>query len=101
MKSYFKIMNIDDAIKKLQDVKKNNGNGLIIIYTIDFDNNTESRKATTVEYGSRLVKKSKTIIMNEDQYIPHMELYSIKQTDIKNIIKKGVMHDIILPTYTQ
>ena len=32
--------------------------------------------------------------MNEDTYIPHMQLFSMEQ-DIKNILHEGIMHDII------
>ena len=34
-------------------------------------------------------------IMNEDEYIPHMQLFNTEQ-DIENIIKRGIMHDILL-----
>ena len=61
----------------------------------DFDNDEESRKTATPDEGCVLVRKSKTIIINEDTFIPHMELYSVQQNDIENIIKKGIMHDII------
>ena len=91
----FRFTDVDDAIKKLQDLKKENIKGEIVIYTIDFDNDKESRTTATPDEGCLLVRRSKTIIMNEDTYIPHMELYSKKQTDIENIIPEGIMHDII------
>lgn len=91
----FKFTNYDDAIRKLQDLKKENKKGNIVIWTIDFDNDKESRTIATPDEGCLLVRRSQTIIMNEDTFIPHMELYSKKQTDIENIIKEGVMHDII------
>ena len=62
---------------------------------MDFDNNISSKKVTTPDDGCLLVKKSKTIIMNEDTYLPHMQLFSTEQ-DIENIIKRGIMHDIFL-----
>lgn len=91
----FKFTDVDDAIRKLQDLKKENKKGRIIICTIDFDNDKESRKTATPDEGCLLVRRSQTIIMNEDTFIPHMELYSRKQTSIENIIKEGIMHDII------
>ena len=91
----FKFTDVDDAIRKLQDLKKENKKGRIVICTIDFDNDKESRTTATPDEGCLLVRRSKTIIMNEDTFIPHMELYSRKQTDIENIIKEGIMHDII------
>lgn len=95
MSSTFKFTDVDTAIKKLQDLKKSNKNQKIIICTIDFDKDQESRITATPDDGCVLVKKSRTIIIDEDTYIPHMELYSTHQSDIENIIKKGIMHDII------
>ena len=95
MNSTFKFTNVDSAIEKLQELKKENKNIRIIICTVDFDNDEEFRKTATPDEGCVLVKKSKTIIINEDTFIPHIELYSVKQNDLENIIKKGIMHDII------
>ena len=95
MNSTFKFTDVDSAIEKLQEIKKENKNGTIVICTVDFDNDKESRKAATADEGCVLVRKSKTIIFNEDTIIPHMELYSVVQNDLENIIRKGIMHDII------
>lgn len=97
MKSIREFTDVDSAIKTLQDLKKDGKASKIIICTVDFDNDEESRMVATPEEGCRLVKKSKTIIINEDEYIPHMELYSMVQNDLKNIIREGIMHDIIFP----
>ncbi len=83
------------AIKKLQELKKENKNGEIIICTVNFDKDEESQKRATVDEGCILVRKSNTIIINEDTFIPHKALYSVARNDLKNIIKKGIMHDII------
>jgi len=96
MNSDFKIINIDDAIKRLQSLKKKNNKQMVVICTIDFDNDQEiGIKKATPDEGCTLIKKSKSIIMNEDEFLSHMELYSIEQNNIENIIKKGVVHDII------
>lgn len=95
MNPFFKFVDVDSAIKKLQDLKKENKSKMIVICTIDFDNDKESRQITTPDEGCGLVRKSKTIIMNEDTFIPHMEIYSVVQNDLENIIRKGIMHDII------
>lgn len=94
MESY-KFSNYDDAITMLQRMKKQGKNKKPIVFTIDFDNDTESKSSITFDEGYMLVKKSKTIIINEDVYIPHMQLFSTIQTDIKNIRREGIMHDII------
>lgn len=95
MKSICKFTDVDSAIKALQALKKDGKDGRILICTIDFDNDKESRKVTTSDEGCVLVRKSKTIIINEDEYIPHMELYSVVQNDLKNRTREGIMHDII------
>ncbi len=87
---------IDEAIERLQKLKREGKNPKnVVILTMDFDNNISSKKVTTPDDGCLLVKKSKTIIMNEDTYLPHMQLFSTEQ-DIENIIKRGIMHDIFL-----
>lgn len=93
----FKFTDVDSAIKKLQDLKRENNNRTIVICTVDFDNEKESRKTATPDEGCVLVRKSKTIVINEDTFIPHMELYSTVQSDLENIIRRGKMHDIIFP----
>lgn len=87
---------IDEAIERLQKLKREGKNPKnVVILTMDFDNNISSKKVTTPDDGCLLVEKSKTIIMNEDTYLPHMQLFSTEQ-DIENIIKRGIMHDIFL-----
>ena len=87
---------IDEAIERLQKLKAEGKNPKnVVILTMDFDNNISSRKIATPDDGCLLVRKSKTIIMNEDEYIPHMQLFNTEQ-DIQNIIKRGIMHDILM-----
>ena len=43
-----------------------------------------------------MAKKSKTIIFSGNQYISHIDLHSIRQPDIFNIKKMGVMNTIML-----
>lgn len=91
----FEYISEDKAIEKLQQLKREHKkNRKIIICTIDFDNDTEIRKTATPDEGCSLVKRSKTIFLDNDKYFPHMELYSAAQ-DINNIQAIGIMHDII------
>lgn len=92
----YRFGNYDEAIKMLQSLKKQGKNKKIMVFTIDFDNDTESNNVTTPEEGCALIKKSETIIINEDTYLSHMQLFSIHQTNIENIVKKGIMHDIVI-----
>ena len=89
-------IDVDAAIKKLQNIKKKNINAKVIICTIDFDNDSESRIVASPDDGCKLVRKSKTIIFNGDRYFPHIQLFSKKQESITNIQRIGVVHDIYL-----
>lgn len=86
----------DQAMEKMKELEKKNKKYKILIYTIDYDQNEESKKITTPSEGCRLIKKAKTIFFNQDEIIEHMQLYSTIQ-DIENINREGIMHDIILP----
>jgi len=82
---------IDEAIDRLQKLKAEGKNPKnIVILTMNFDNNTSTKKIATPDDGCLLVRKSKT-----DTYLPHMQLFNTEQ-DIENIIKRGIMHDILL-----
>lgn len=91
----YEFLNVDDAVSKLPKIKK--GGKKVLVCVINFDNEQEDRMAVTYDEGCKLIKNAKTIIHNDDPFIPHMELFSVIQKDINNIIKRGVMHDIILP----
>lgn len=85
----------DEAIAVLQKLKASGVECNITIYTFDFDKNLESRKVTTPEGVCVLVKKSKTIIVNGDPIVPHMQLFSVIQNP-ENIVRRGIMHDVLL-----
>ena len=95
MKQTYDVLSVDDAIDRLKKIKNKNPQERIIICTIDFENDSETRKSCSPDEGCLLIRKSNTIVYNGDKFLPHMEVYSIRQKDIKNIIRKGVMHDII------
>ena len=88
--------NIDQAIKKLQTLKKHEKKCKILIYTIDYDQNEESEKLTTPDEGCELVKKAKSIFFNEGEVFEHMQLFSIVQ-DLESMRREGITHDITLP----
>lgn len=90
----FSFMSVDNAIKELTYLKQHGKKTIICI--IDFDNDTEERKAVTYDESCRLIKGANTIIHNQDDFIPHLELYSTIQKDIRNIIPSGIMHDIYI-----
>lgn len=92
----YRLMDVDEAIEKLLELKKRNKKAKVVICTVDFDNNFEYKFVASPDEGCSLVRKSETIIMNEDMYIPHMQLFSKKQSNIENIQKEGVLHDIFI-----
>lgn len=93
----YRFGNYDEAISMLQELKRQGKKGKVVVFTMDFDdeNNIPQKTIASPDYGCRLVRRSKTIIINEDEFIPHMQLFSEAQNDIENIIQKGIMHDII------
>ena len=79
MESYI-YLDGDKAIETLQKLKKKNKKCKVIICTTDYDNNIEGdTKISTPDEGCVLIRKSKTIIINEDTFIQHMQLFSKKQ----------------------
>lgn len=95
MKSTYEILSVENAIKKLNQIKGTNKKVAVCI--IDFDNDQEDTMMVTYKEGCKLIRAAKSIIHNGDEFIPHLELFSVIQNDVNNMIKKGVMHDILLP----
>ena len=91
----FEIMSCDDAIKLLQELKKKNNDCKVVVTSFDFDKNEEKRRIATPDKVCVLVKKSNTVIFNADEFLPHMQLYSKNQV-AENIVKEGIMHDVML-----
>lgn len=87
-------LNVDQAIEKLEYMKRKGKRTIVCV--IDFDNDTEERKTVTYAESCRLIEKANTIIHNQDDFIPHLELYSITQKDIYNIIPKGIIQDLYI-----
>ena len=94
----FTYIDCDEAIKKLEQLKKKNKNCKVLICTVDFDNDKSESKIGTPEEGCVLIRKSKTVIYNEDTFIPHIQLFS-KEQNIENIISQGIMHDIMVGNF--
>lgn len=91
----FGVMSCDDAIKLLQNIKKKNKKCNVSITSFDFDKNEENRKVASPDKVCVLVENSNTIIINTDEFFPHMQLYSRHQIP-ENIVREGVMHDVLL-----
>lgn len=93
MESYG-FVDIDAAIKKLEKMKKENKN--TVVFIVDFDNNTTKRKIANYDESCKIIRNGITIAHNQDDYISHIEVFSVKQKDKNNILPIGIMHDILI-----
>ena len=93
MESY-SFINIDEAIKKLEKIKKRNKRA--VVFVINFDNETSERKTVTYDEGCKILRNGATIAHNQDDYISHIEVFSVKQKDKEHIVPTGTMHDILI-----
>lgn len=87
-------INVDEAIMLLKEYKKKNG-GKIKVCTVDFNNEIMGYKFCFPEEGCMIVQKAnaKTILLNNEDFLPHIELYSVLQ-DKDRVKREGIMHDI-------
>lgn len=95
-KECYEFVSVDEAIERLEKLKRKNKNAKIAMSTFDFDNDESSFTMITPDEGCILAKKAGSIVMNGDLYISHMQLYSVRQVSPKKLKRKGRMHDILL-----
>ena len=91
----YEVMSCDDAIKLLEKMKKKNKDCKVVVTAFDFRNGTSNYGTASPDGVCVMVKKSNTVILNRDDFIPHMQLFSIKQIP-ENIVREGIMHDVLL-----
>ena len=90
----FGFVDIDTAIAELKKMKKENKKAIVCI--INFDNNTSERKIATYDESCEIIRNGVTIAHNRDEYISHIEVFSVKQKDMEHILPVGIMHDILI-----
>lgn len=90
----FNIIDIDTAISLLERIKKENSN--ITVFIINFDENTSERKNMSYNESCDIIRNGSTIAYNQDDFIPHIEVFSIMQKNKENILPIGIMHDIFV-----
>ena len=93
MKSNFEILSVDKAIKKLARIKKIiRKSQFVLLISIMI-----RLKKVVASYSEscNIIKNGMTITHNQDEYISHLEVFSVVQ-DINNILPKGTMHDILI-----
>lgn len=88
-----KIMHI--AIDKMESMDDNS----IFVLSIDLEGDgvSDSGMHMNIEGGTNIINKSETRIFSGNRYMSQLDLYSVKQPDIENIRRKGVMKTILLP----
>lgn len=83
------------AIKKMESMDDNS----IFVFSIDLEGGGVSDHGIrmNIEGGTSIIDKSETRIFSGNRYMSQIDLYSVKQPDIENIRKKGIMKTIVLP----
>lgn len=89
------LIDIDQAIERLISYKAAHGNK-ILVCIVDLDNGKTSRKRKTIQEGCAIIRKSKLLVLNEDNFFPHIMAFSnmTKQDDF--LPQNGEIHDFLL-----
>lgn len=95
MESYT-FTDINTAISYLEKHKKKKENKNTVVCVINFDKNTSERKLATFDESCEIIRNGATIAHNRDDYMSHIEVFSVKQKDKEHIIPVGIMHDILI-----
>lgn len=99
-------INRDEAIKvmerNIEILKQCNNNDTFLVLSYDLNNGEFiGRKRLNYNGGVKLIRGSKTFILNHDtdeDPVSVLSMYTEKQLDIFNIIPKGKKHDMLLAT---
>ena len=83
------------AIAKMESMDDNS----VFVLSIDLEGEGISDHGTcmNIEGGRKIIEKSETRIFSGNRYMSQIDLYSVRQPDVKNIKKKGIMKTILLP----
>ena len=83
------------AIKKMESMNDDS----IFVLSIDLEGEgiSDCGVRMSIESGTNIIDNSETRIFSGNRYVSQLDLYSVRQPDIKNIRKKGIMKTIILP----
>ena len=91
-----------DAIKIMRTAIKNMecmDDNSIFVLSIDLEGDGISDRGIhmNIEGGTNIINKSETRVFSGNRYISQLDLYSVKQPDIENIRREGVMKTILFP----
>lgn len=90
----FQFVDIDTAIAQLEKIK--NGNKNVVVFIINFDKNTSEKIIANYDESCKIIRNGSTIAYNQDDFIPHIEVFSVVQKNKENILPIGIMHDIFV-----
>ena len=83
------------AIAKMENMDDDT----VFVLTIDLEGDgiSDRGKHVTIKSGENMIERSETRIFSGNRYMSQIDLYSVRQSDIKNIRRQGIMKTIVLP----
>lgn len=95
-------VNKGDAIKIMRKAiakMENMDDHTVFVLTIDLEGDgvSDHGKHVTIKSGENIIERSETRIFSGNRYMSQLDVYSVKQPDIQNIRRKGLMKTILLP----
>ena len=95
------LISINEAIRILEEHKKMYGDD-VIVCMVNLDNGDSIRERKSVYESNGIIKSSRTVAFNADNFIPHILAFSEKTPDRKVKQKKialprnGIVHDFLI-----
>lgn len=95
MRENIEFTTIDEAINRLIQYKMQHGNN-VTVCMVNLDNGEEKKEKKTIEEGCEIIKSSLSVVLNNDDFIPHIMAFTNASNDINILPMAGKMHDIFL-----
>ena len=88
-----------DIIRAAITKMENMNDDTVFVLSIDLDGNgvSDHGKHVTIKSGENMIERSETRIFSGNRYMSQLDLYSVRQSDIENIRRQGMMKTILLP----
>ena len=88
-----------NIMKKAIARMENMNDDTVFVLTIDLEGDgiSDYGKHVTIKGGENMIEQSETRIFSGNRYMSQIDLYSVRQSDIKNIRRQGIMKTIVLP----
>ncbi len=92
------IVTADEAIDRLIQHKQMYGNH-VSVCIVDLANGAEKKERKTIEEGCSIISKSGTLLINEDDYVPHLMAFNTQKKNM--FLRNGKVHDFLLSSKIQ